>query len=94
MSHLEKMPCTARTHNSDGRDGGVAPAVLFAAGRSACFTSAIRLAAGGIKLGVLHDVAVAAEVELGPPEDAYGLAVCLNLSLSEGATGAAQGVVG
>jgi Ohr subfamily peroxiredoxin len=60
---------------------GTNPEQLFAAGWSACFLSAMRIAAGKMKVALPDDVAIDAEVDLGPDHSAYGLAVRLNVSL-------------
>ena|SRR5271165_3871517 len=68
--------------SSPGTSGtGTNPEQLFAAGWSACFISATKLVAGKLKVAVPVDVAVDAEVDLGPTGDAYGLAARLNVSL-------------
>jgi osmotically inducible protein OsmC len=60
---------------------GTNPEQLFAAGWSACFLSAMRIAARKMNVVLPDDVAVDAEVDLGPDHDAYGVAVRLNVSL-------------
>jgi lipoyl-dependent peroxiredoxin len=60
---------------------GTNPEQLFAAGWSACFQSAMELVAKGMKLALPADMAIDAEVDLGPTEGAYGLAARLNVSL-------------
>jgi len=60
---------------------GTNPEQLFAAGWSACFESAMELAAKQMKLSIPTEMAVDAEVDLGPTEGAYGLAARLNVSL-------------
>jgi lipoyl-dependent peroxiredoxin len=68
--------------SSPGTPGtGTNPEQLFAAGWSACFLSAIKLAAGKRKVTLPADVAIDAEVDLGPTHGAYGLAARLNVSL-------------
>jgi Ohr subfamily peroxiredoxin len=53
--------------SSPGTPGtGTNPEQLFAAGWSACFLSAIKLAAGKMKVVLPPDVAIDAEVDLGP----------------------------
>lgn len=59
---------------------GTNPEQLFAAGWSACFLSAIKLAAAKKKVA-LSDVAIDAEVDLGTAQAGYGLAARLNVSL-------------
>jgi Ohr subfamily peroxiredoxin len=53
---------------------------LFAAGWSACFLSAIKLAASKAKVKLPADVAIDAEVDLGTTHGAYVLAARLNVS--------------
>ncbi|AVP56214.1 organic hydroperoxide resistance protein [Pulveribacter suum] len=64
-----------------GSGAGTNPEQLFAAGYSACFIGALK--AVGPKLGIAapQDVAVDAEVDLGPIPNAYGIAVRLHISL-------------
>jgi Ohr subfamily peroxiredoxin len=61
--------------------GGTNPEQLFAAGWSACFIGAMKLAAGRMKVALPAELAIDAEVDLGPTGDAYGLAARLNVSL-------------
>lgn len=68
--------------SSPGTSGtGTNPEQLFAAGYSACFIGAIKAVAGKMKLTVPADVAVDAEVDLGPTSKGYGIAARLNVSL-------------
>jgi Ohr subfamily peroxiredoxin len=68
--------------SSPGTSGsGTNPEQLFAAGWSACFISAIKLAAHKMKVALPAEVAIDAEVDLGPTQGAYGLAARLNVSL-------------
>jgi len=60
---------------------GTNPEQLFAAGWSACFESAMDLAARRMKVALPVDLAVDAEVDLGPNGDGYDVAVRLNISL-------------
>jgi Ohr subfamily peroxiredoxin len=64
-----------------GTGTGTNPEQLFAAGWSACFLSAIKIAALKIKVVLPADVVVDAEVDLGPDHGAYGIAARLNVSL-------------
>ena len=64
-----------------GRGSGTNPEQLFAAGWSACFISAVKLAAGKMNVGLPPQVAIDAEVDLGPVDGAYGLAVRFDVSL-------------
>ena len=61
--------------------GGTNPEQLFAAGWSACFMSAMGLAAGQRKVALPADRAVDAEVDLGTTGGAYLLRARLNVSL-------------
>ncbi len=60
---------------------GTNPEQLFAAGWSACFESAIRLAARQRKVAVPDDLAIDAEVDLILAEGAYSLRTRLNVSV-------------
>jgi lipoyl-dependent peroxiredoxin len=60
---------------------GTNPEQLFAAGWSACFISAMRIAAGKMKVALPPDVAIDAEVDVGTTRDAYALAARLIISL-------------
>src|SRR3954469_4945541 len=61
-----------------GPGQGTNPEQLFAAGYSACFIGAIKAVAGKMKIQVPQDVAVDAEVDLGPIPNAFGIAARLN----------------
>jgi len=61
--------------------GGTNPEQLFAAGWSACFLSAMGLAAGKMKVALPADRAVDAEVDLGTNDGGYLLRARLNVSL-------------
>ena len=54
---------------------------LFAAGWSACFISSMQVVAGRMKIALPADVAVDAEVDLGPAGDAFEVAARLDISL-------------
>ena len=60
---------------------GTNPEQLFAAGYSACFIGAMKAVAGKMKLALPADLAIDAEVDLGPIPGAYGIAARLNVSL-------------
>jgi Ohr subfamily peroxiredoxin len=60
---------------------GTNPEQLFAAGWSACFLSAIKLAAAKMKVRLPDDFAVDAEVDLGTGEGGYLLQARLNVNL-------------
>jgi Ohr subfamily peroxiredoxin len=68
--------------SSPGASGaGTNPEQLFAAGWSACFMSAIGLAAAQRKVVLSADRAIDAEVDLGTNEGGYVLRAQLNVSL-------------
>jgi lipoyl-dependent peroxiredoxin len=62
---------------------GTNPEQLFAAGYSACYIGALKAVAGKMKLQLPVDLAVDAEVDLGPIREgaAYGIAVRMAISL-------------
>jgi osmotically inducible protein OsmC len=60
---------------------GTNPEQLFAAGYSACFIGAMKAVATKMKVTLPADLAVDAEVDLGPIPNAYGIAARLNVSL-------------
>ena len=64
-----------------GAGDGTNPEQLFAAGWSACFISSMQVVAGRQKLVLPEDVAVDAEVDLGPSGSAFGVSARLNISL-------------
>ena len=72
---------------------GTNPEQLFAAGYSACFIGAIKAVAGQQKLTVPADVAVDAEVDLGPIPNGYGIAVRMTVHLPGMERAAAQALV-
>src|SRR5215831_12124816 len=61
--------------------GGTNPEQLFATGWSACFMSAIALAAGQRKVTLPPDRAIDAEVDLGTNDGGYLLRARLHVSL-------------
>ena len=68
--------------SSPGAAGnGTNPEQLFAAGWSACFIGAMKVAAGKMKVALPPDLAIDAEVDLGTTGGDYGLAARLNVSL-------------
>ncbi len=68
--------------SSPGSAGtGTNPEQLFAAGWSACFIGAMRLAARAAKVTLPADLAVDAEVDLGTAGNAYFLQARLNVSV-------------
>ena len=64
-----------------GIGGGTNPEQLFAAGWSACFIGAMKIAAGKMKVRFPNDGAVDTEVDLTSTGDAYALQARLNVSL-------------
>ena len=60
---------------------GTNPEQLFAAGWSACYLSAMKLMAHKLKVALPDDVAVDAEVDLGPAGQGYALAVRFYVSM-------------
>ncbi len=60
---------------------GTNPEQLFAAGYSACFLGAMKAVAPKLGVTIPADVAIDAEVDLGPIPNAYGIAARLNVSL-------------
>ena len=60
---------------------GTNPEQLFAAGWSACFIGAMKIAAGKMKVRVPENAAIDAEVDLCLSDDGYFLQARLNISL-------------
>jgi len=80
--------------SSPGTSGnGTNPEQLFAAGYSACFIGAMKAVAGKQKVTLPADLAVDAEVDLGPVGQAYGIAVRMQISLPGMERGQAQQLV-
>ena len=73
--------------------GGTNPEQLFAAGWSACFMSAMSLAAGQMKVSLPADRAIDAEVDLGTNEGGFLLRARLNVSLPGVPRDVAQSIV-
>ncbi|HEY1226885.1 MAG TPA: organic hydroperoxide resistance protein [Ramlibacter sp.] len=68
--------------SSPGAAGqGTNPEQMFAAGYSACFIGAMKAVAAKQKVTLPQDLAVDAEVDLGPVGQAYGIAARLNVKL-------------
>ena len=81
--------------SSPGTAGtGTNPEQLFAAGWSACFIGAMRLAAGKMKVRLPAELAIDAEVDLCTTGGAYFLRARLNVSLPGLEREVAQAVVG
>ena len=72
---------------------GTNPEQLFAAGYSACFIGALKAVAAKTKAPLPADVAIDAEVDLGPTPGAYGIAVRMKVSLPGMERGAAQALI-
>jgi osmotically inducible protein OsmC len=72
---------------------GTNPEQLFAAGWSACYESAMELVARRMKVALPADLAVDAEVDLGPNGAGYDVAVRLNVSLPGVAPDVAQRLI-
>jgi Ohr subfamily peroxiredoxin len=72
---------------------GTNPEQLFAAGWSACFMSAMQLAASKMKVRLPDDRALDAEVDLGTNEGGYVIRARLNVKLPGMDRDAAQAVV-
>ena len=66
---------------------------LFAAGYSACFIGALKAVGGMQKIAIPQDVAVDAEVDLGPITGGYGIAVRMTVHLPGMDRTAAQALV-
>ena len=82
------------TLSSPGTSGtGTNPEQLFAAGYSACFIGAMKAVAGKMKVTLPADLAIDAEVDLGPIPNAYGIAARLNVSLPGMDRAAAQALI-
>ena len=80
--------------SSPGTSGtGTNPEQLFAAGYSACFIGALKAVGGMQKIAIPQDVAVDAEVDLGPITGGYGIAVRLVVHLPGMERAAAQALV-
>ncbi len=80
--------------SSPGTSGtGTNPEQLFAAGYSACFIGALKAVGGMQKIAIPQDVAVDAEVDLGPITGGYGIAVRLTVHLPGMERTAAQALV-
>ena len=72
---------------------GTNPEQLFAVGYSACFIGALKAVGGMQKIAIPQDVAVDAEVDLGPITGGYGIAVRLQVHLPGMDRAAAQALV-
>jgi len=80
--------------SSPGTPGtGTNPEQMFAAGYSACFIGAMKAVAGKTQLTLPQDLAVDAEVDLGPITGGYGIAVRMTVHLPGMDRAAAQQLV-
>jgi lipoyl-dependent peroxiredoxin len=64
-----------------GKGDATNPEQLFAAGYSACFMGAMKFVAGTQKMTVPADASIDAEVDLGPIEQGFGIAVRMHITL-------------
>lgn len=83
---------TALSPPGSGRPG-TNPEQLFAAGWSACFEGAMKIAARAQRIALPPDLAIDAEVDLGKVGDGYQLQARLNISLPGVDPAQAQAVV-
>jgi osmotically inducible protein OsmC len=81
------------THTSPGKGNGTNPEQLFAAGYSACFIGAMKAVAGKQGVSLPDDLAIDAEVDLGPTGQAFGVAARLVVHLPGMDRDAAQALV-
>ncbi len=110
-----KLPYTAKTHTTGGRENGASrssdgrldvrlstpgsarigtnPEQLFAAGWSACFESAMGIAAHKMKIALPADLSIDAEVDLNLADSGFFLRARLNVSLPGVDREAAQALV-
>ncbi|MBC7898535.1 MAG: organic hydroperoxide resistance protein [Saprospiraceae bacterium] len=80
--------------SAPGSNGeGTNPEQLFAAGWSACFLSAIKLVAAGMKVRLPVDAAIDTELDLGTTNGSYLIQARLNVSLPGVAPDIAQKIV-
>lgn len=80
--------------SSPGTSGtGTNPEQLFAAGYSACFIGAMKAVAARTKTALPADLAIDAEVDLGPIPNAFGIAVRMRISLPGMERAAAESLV-
>ena len=80
--------------SSPGTAGtGTNPEQLFAAAYSPCFIGALKAVGGMQKIAIPQDVAVDAEVDLGPITGGYGIAVRMTVHLPGMDRTAAQALV-
>lgn len=89
------MPLKLSVPKSLGGPGGEGtnPEELFAAGYSACFIGALKVAGRAAKQPIPDDVQVEAKISIGKVETGYGLAAELVVHLPGLDRGTAQGLV-
>ena len=83
-SEAGKVAVQRSTPKELGGAGGTGtnPEQLFAAGYSACFIGAMKVAGGQLKIKVPEDATVTATVGIGPrSEGGFGITAALNVSL-------------
>lgn len=76
-----------------GPGSGTNPEQLFAAGWSACFIGAMKVAAGKMKIALPPETAIDAEVDLGLADSNYTLAARLNVHMPGVERATAQSLV-
>ena len=76
-----------------GKGIGTNPEQLFAAGWSACFIGAMKIAAGAMKIRLPQEAAVDAEIDLCQSDSGYSLQARLKVSLPGIEAAAAQAIV-
>ncbi|MDO5609763.1 MAG: organic hydroperoxide resistance protein [Pseudomonadota bacterium] len=81
------------THTPPGKGDGTNPEQLFAAGYSACFIGALKAVAARQHITLPADLAIDAEVDLGPTGQAFGIAARLTVHLPGMERDAAQQLV-
>ena len=62
---------------------GTNPEQLFAAGYSACFIGAMKVAAGQQKVALPADTSIAASVSIGPIPQGFGIQVAMRISVPD-----------
>ncbi len=72
---------------------GTNPEQLFAAGYSACFIGALKVAAGREKIALPADTSIEGHVGIGPVGQAFGIEVTLNIHIPRFARDVAESLV-
>ncbi|XOV79715.1 MAG: organic hydroperoxide resistance protein [Aestuariibacter sp.] len=77
-----RLKVTLSTPKEMGGSGGEGtnPEQLFAAGYSACFMGAMKFVAGQAKVSLPEDISIDAEVNFGPTDKGFGIAVKLTVN--------------